>query len=103
MARLTGDDLRAWVEASCSAQGVPVKVTDPMVVARVGVLLTGKGPGRPQAKRGGDGPSRSQLPDGVHSGGVEPVAGAGSDDGVVEDRGDDRALPVEGDVGPLVA
>ena len=57
MARLTGDGLRAWVEASCSAQGVPVKVTDPMVVARVGVLLTGKGSAPPQAKRGGDGPS----------------------------------------------
>jgi hypothetical protein len=29
----------AWVVASCERQGVPVKVTDTAVLARVGVLL----------------------------------------------------------------
>jgi hypothetical protein len=36
--------LAAWVEASCAAQGVPVRVTDPGVLARVGVLM-GAAPG----------------------------------------------------------
>ena len=30
---------RAWVEASCAEQGVPVKVSDPVTVARVAELL----------------------------------------------------------------
>ena len=30
----------AWVRDSCASQGVAVKVTDPVVVHRVGVLLT---------------------------------------------------------------
>lgn len=40
---LTLDQVRAWVEQTCAAQGVPVVVSDPAVVSRVGVLL---GPGR---------------------------------------------------------
>lgn len=32
--------VRAWLEASCKAQGVPVLVADAGVIARVGVLLT---------------------------------------------------------------
>ena len=30
---------RAWVERTCAAQGVPVKVTDPGVIGAVVVLL----------------------------------------------------------------
>jgi hypothetical protein len=33
------DALRAWVERTCAAQGLPVKVTDPAVVAAVATLL----------------------------------------------------------------
>lgn len=33
--------VRAWVEASCAAQGVPVKVTDLAVVRTVEALLSG--------------------------------------------------------------
>jgi len=33
-----------WLDASCAAQGIPVHVTDPGVLARVGVLL-GAAPG----------------------------------------------------------
>lgn len=40
---LTLDQVREWVEASCTAQGVPVLVSDPGVVARVGVLLGAPG------------------------------------------------------------
>lgn len=36
---LTPAQLLAWVTDSCRAQGVPVIVTDPTVVERVGVLL----------------------------------------------------------------
>jgi hypothetical protein len=36
---LTPAQLLAWVTDSCRAQGVPVLVTDPTVVERVGVLL----------------------------------------------------------------
>ena len=46
---VTGDELAAWVTASCLAQGVPVKVTDPYVLAQVGVLLTGR-PGAPHPR-----------------------------------------------------
>lgn len=36
----------AWVTASCSAQGVPLVVTDAGVIATVGVLLNGGGSAR---------------------------------------------------------
>lgn len=36
---LSVEQLRAFLEASCAAQGVPVLVTDPAVVAKVGALL----------------------------------------------------------------
>ena len=37
------DDLRAravaWVERACADQGVPVKITDPLALARIAELL----------------------------------------------------------------
>lgn len=33
------DAVRTWVERTCAAQGLPVKVTDPAVVAAVVTLL----------------------------------------------------------------
>jgi hypothetical protein len=48
--RVPEDELRAWVEQSCAAQGVPEKVTDPVVVAQVARLLTA-GTGRPAPAR----------------------------------------------------
>jgi hypothetical protein len=71
---------RAWVEASCADQGLPVKLTDPSVLARVATLL-----GLPES---------SGVPDGIKAGRIEPVqpASAGVDDQVVEDGGDDGAL-----------
>ena len=47
---LTSTEFAAWVTASCVRQGVPVKVTDSVVVARVAVLLSG-GTIRPEGKR----------------------------------------------------
>lgn len=33
--------LAAWVHESCARQGVPVKITNPVVVANIATLLTG--------------------------------------------------------------
>lgn len=42
--------LRRWLEESCAAQGVPVMVSDAVVVANVGVLLRGRaGGGAPRS------------------------------------------------------
>ena len=101
--------LASWVAASCAAQGVPVKVTDSGVLSRVGVLL-GVRAGGPRA-HGAPVPSTrapaspSQPPDGVHPFGVQGsgAGGAGSDDGVVQDGGDDRGLALEVQGRPAVA
>ena len=39
MGRVTPEAVREWVEASCVAQGVPVKVSDGRVVKEVALLL----------------------------------------------------------------
>ena len=41
MARLSGEELAAFVAASCERSSVPLKVTDALVVRSVTVLLTG--------------------------------------------------------------
>jgi hypothetical protein len=40
-AGLSDAQVRAWVARSCAAQGLPVHVTDALVIERVRVLLTG--------------------------------------------------------------
>jgi hypothetical protein len=40
--RVPLDVVRAWVERTCAAQGVAVKVRDPLVTAAVVTLLGGK-------------------------------------------------------------
>lgn len=107
----TAEEVENWVRASCLAQGVPVKVADPVLVGRVGALL-GVGPGgrvaadgrraaseasAPRAAATADRGDGLQLPGRSHPCGVQrPGAGlARADDGVVEQGGDDRDLPVE--------
>lgn len=51
MAWIDPDELRAYVEASCLAQGVPVKVCDPETLARLVVLLGGVAPVGPEPPR----------------------------------------------------
>lgn len=51
----------AWVVESCERQGVPVKVTDAAVVARIGVLLGASDAGEPSVSAR----SRSEGGDGV--------------------------------------
>ena len=109
----TPEEVKRWVEASCTAQGVPVKVTDRLVVRRVGMLL-GAGServGRADAGRAQAAPAAStpradrparpagglQLPDRLHASGVE-AAGTqhtGGDYGVIEHGTDDGGLPVK--------
>lgn len=86
-----GFDVAAWVAVSCARQGVPVKVTDARVVARVAVLLSGRR-------------SVSEPPDGLDPGGIEPPGAldTGSDHGMVEHRGDDGVAAVQSQSGPLV-
>lgn len=40
--RLSDEQVRTWVEASCRAQGIAVGVTDPRVVGQVATLLGGR-------------------------------------------------------------
>lgn len=96
--RVSGDGVRAWVESTCAAQGVPVVVTDPVVLRRVGALLTGIAgdvPRRASAEHAPGG--RSQPPDRLHPVGVEHLraGGAGEDDCMVEQGPHDGVLPVE--------
>ena len=77
--RLTDAEVAAFVESSCRAQGVPVKVRDARVLRDVVALLGVRAvrPG-PRAKRDrADGPARSEAPGDLHPVRVED-AGAGS-------------------------
>lgn len=103
---LVGAALLDWVTRSCLAQGVPVKVTDTRVLAKVRDLL---GAGTAGHGRGvsADVPAgrRSKTPHRRDPGGVE-LSGArdpGADDGVVEDGLDDRSLAVEVEGRPLAS
>lgn len=62
--------LTAWVEATCAAQGVPVRVTDPGVIARIGVLL-GATPGTDGRGSGRSTAAASEPPDGLNPGRVQ--------------------------------
>ncbi len=93
---LDKEALRRWVEDTCATQGVPVGVSDAVVVAQLGVLLRGSGAGGKPAVAGGPGAGPSEAPGWDDSLGQEHVGGpssVGHDRGVVEDRGDDSGLP----------
>lgn len=93
--------LASWVARSCENQDVPVKVSDPGVMHRVGVLL-GAVPDGPRA-HGAPAPSTratgrtSQPPHDLHPAGVQG-AGSGNargDDGVVDHSANNRGLPFQ--------
>lgn len=103
MGRLNDSDLAAWVIASCQVQGVPVKVTDIGIVRGISALLGASAPGGRPARSGGRRPVReSETPDRLHAAGVERPGsgGAGTNDGVVQDGGDDGVLTVEVEIAP---
>lgn len=107
----TAEEVEEWTRASCLAQGVPVKVADPVLVGRVGALL-GVGPGvrvaadgrraasgasAPRAAVTADRGGGLQLPNRSHPCRVQGAGAglAGADYGVVQQSGDDRRLTVE--------
>jgi hypothetical protein len=86
--------VHAWVARSCADQGLPLLVTDVLVLERVRVLLTGTArAGGPCAP--GSSTTPSQPPDRLHPGRVQRprTENAGTNDGVVEHGADDRGLP----------
>lgn len=100
------DRVRAWLEASCAAQGVPVVVTDPLVLARVAALVSGTAGAAARRASAEDGPARrSQPPHRLHPLDVQgPRSGrAGADDDVLDQRPDDRGLPIQVQRRPLSA
>ena len=94
MGGMSPDDVRALVERTCAAQGIPVQASAPGVVAAVAVLL-------------GAGFSReaSGSPDRLDASRVETVGLPlrGVDDDVMDDSLDDGTLPVEVEGGPLAS
>ena len=107
LGRVALDDVRAWLEASCAAQGVPMVVTDAVVLSQVAVLISGQGGRRTrQAQRA---PALqqplSEPPVGLYTGRVQASGSGcpGGDDGMIEQGGNDGVLPVQVQVGPLSA
>jgi hypothetical protein len=101
-ARLSEEQVHAWVARSCAEQGLPLLVTDVLVLKRVRVLLAGTaGPGA----RPGSAGVRSEPPDRLHAVGIQGAGAqdAGTDDGVVEDGADDRGLAGQVQLSPRSA
>ncbi len=82
----------AWVRATCAAQGLPEKVSDPTILRKVAVLLRPGLAGLP-------------VPNRRYSRRVKPIAATDgrSDQSVIEKGGDDVALAGEGQFTPLSA
>lgn len=100
LSQFSAEEVAAFVRASCAAQGVQVKVTDPLVVRRVGVLLGGPPGGSRAHPRSGstrDAGGRSVAPHDADAAGVQRLGpgGAGPDHDVIDQGLDDRVLPGE--------
>ena len=98
LSHLASEQVAAWgVIASCQEQGVPVKVTDPTVIRKVGVLLgTMGGEGRGEARSASrPSPAGLQAPGDGNAGRVHclDTGGAGGDHRVVDDSSHDGVLP----------
>lgn len=105
---LTPEALAEWVIASCQAQGVPVKVTDPRTVDQVRVLLSDvptESHAHARSARGGSVGERLQTPARIDPGRVQRrgTPGARLDDRVVENSTHDGGLPGQVQLGPLTA
>jgi hypothetical protein len=97
LSHLSGDEIAAWVESSCASQGVPVKVTDALVVRQVGALLgAASDDSRAQPRSGStrDDARRSVAPHDADTARVQDLDpwGSGSDHGMVDHRSHDRVL-----------
>lgn len=103
MAGLNDEQIAAWVTDSCVAQGVPVRITDPEALRRVGVLLRAADATGAQAKLRPVRSPASQPPLGNDTGRIEPVLPGPLDSGVIDDCADDCPLSIEVEFGPLGA
>jgi hypothetical protein len=59
--KLSPAQVAEWLAESCAAQGVPVRVADPQVLARVAALLPPVAGPATARSAGGDGPDRGQT------------------------------------------
>jgi hypothetical protein len=103
MGRLSAEQVRAWVNRSCHEQRVPVAVTNPSTLSRIGVLL-GRGRDAPQPEAAPRPDPSLQPPDGLDAVGVEPTrtrSRVGTNDGIVENGGHHGTLTVKVQPGPL--
>jgi len=100
---LTAAEVAAWVERSCEAQGVPVRVRDRLVIARVATLMSERGAAGRQP--GGEEPRESEAPNRSDPSRIEGPRSrvAGADDGVVEHGGDDGSLAGQIERPPLAS
>ena len=100
---LDADALAAFVTESCERQGVPVKVTDALVVDRVSALLGAGAPG--PGRQAGRTDRPLQTPDRFDSGVVESsgTRRSRSDDDVVDHGADDGGLTGEVEIGPVAS
>ncbi len=108
LSHLSAEEVAALVEASCAAQGVPVKITDPTLVRQVGALLGGRvGASRAHPRSGStrDAAGLSVAPHDADAGGVQLPGSlpARLDDDVVDQGFDDGVLSGEVQVVPRSA
>jgi hypothetical protein len=105
---LPAEQVRAMVEASRAAQGLPARVTDVRALARVVVLLGGP-PVSPRAHAQGASTRApaggSEAPDGLDPAWVQGAGSvlAGSDRDMVHDSRDDCVLSAEVQRCPLAS
>ena len=98
----------AWLPETCERSGVPLRVSDPVALRQIGVLLGAAAGERPRQAERAAMPRRRSLesPDWLHSLGIESLAttdGGGVDDDVIDKCADDRGLPGQVQTLPPVA
>lgn len=106
VARLEQEALAAWVAATCEASGVPMFVSDPVVLRQVATLSAeAGGEGRKRGSAAAPHPRRLHAPGDAHPGRVDgPHSwGAGVDGDVADERSHDGDLSAEVHLRPLTA
>jgi hypothetical protein len=100
----THDEFTAWLAASCERQGVPLIITDPVVIARVATVLGCIGPVAHRARRRRD-TENLDTPNWLDAVDVQAAGTrrARGNDGMIEHRPHDGVSPIQGQLGPLAA
>jgi hypothetical protein len=94
--RLSEKQVHAWVAQSCADQGLPLLITDVLVLERVRVLLTGTASARGPHTLGSLSAPPSEPPDRLHA---VRVQRARTEDAETDHGADDRRVP--GQVQPV--